>query len=103
MQLIDEAAEAVTDPSWRNELLTRRFFVMSFRSGPRATVEAASALPQRSRSAPLDAAHAAAFYGLARLGRLDDAIRQLSPPAAAQRYQRLKNRGNGGPCLSPVS
>jgi DNA-binding CsgD family transcriptional regulator len=82
LQLIDEAAEAVTDPSWRNELLTRRFFVMSFRSGPRATVEAASALPQRSRSAPLAAAHAAAFYGLARLGRLDDAIQQLSPPAA---------------------
>ena len=79
LQLIDEAAEAVTDPSWRSELLTRRFFVMSFRSGPRATVEAASALPQRSRSAPLDAAHAAAFYGLARLGRLDDAIQPAQP------------------------
>jgi DNA-binding CsgD family transcriptional regulator len=83
LQLIDEAAEAITDPSWRDELLTRRFFVMSFRSGPRATVEAASALLQRSRSAPLTAAHATAFYSLARLGRLDDAIQQLSPAAGA--------------------
>jgi DNA-binding CsgD family transcriptional regulator len=82
LKLIDEAAEVVTDPSWRDELLTRRLFVMSFRSGPRATVEAASALLQRSRSAPLTTAHMAAFYGLARLGRLDDAIQQLSPPAA---------------------
>jgi DNA-binding CsgD family transcriptional regulator len=82
LKLIDEAAEDVTDPSWRDELLTRRLFVMSFRSGPRATVEAGSALLQRSRSAPLTAAHMAAFYGLARLGRLDDAIQQLSPPAA---------------------
>jgi DNA-binding CsgD family transcriptional regulator len=82
LKLIDEAAGAITDPAWRDELLSRRLFVMSYRSGPRATVEAASALLQRARSAPLAAAHAAAFYCLARLGRLDEAIQQLSPPAA---------------------
>jgi DNA-binding CsgD family transcriptional regulator len=82
LRLIDEAAGAVTDPVWRDELLTRRFFVMSFRGGPRATVEAASALLQGSRSGPLAAAHMAMFYSLARLGRLDEAIQQLSPAAA---------------------
>jgi hypothetical protein len=39
--------------------------------GPRAAVEAGSALLQRSRSGPLAAAHAAVLYSLARLGRLD--------------------------------
>ena len=81
LQLIDDAVEAISDPFWREELLTRRFFVMSHHSGPRATVEAASALLRRSRSAPLAAADTAAFYSLARIGRLDDAIQQLSPSA----------------------
>ena len=46
--LIDDAAKAVTDPFWHNELLGRRFFVMSMTSGPRATVDAAATLLQRA-------------------------------------------------------
>jgi DNA-binding CsgD family transcriptional regulator len=42
-------------------------------------------LLQRSRSGPLAAAHAAVLYSLARLGRLDEAIQQLSPaPGSAE-------------------
>jgi DNA-binding CsgD family transcriptional regulator len=82
LRLLNDAADAIADPFWRDELLTRRFWVMIFFDGPRAAVQAASALLQRPRSEPLTAADTAAFYGLARLGRLDDAIQQLSPPAA---------------------
>jgi DNA-binding CsgD family transcriptional regulator len=82
LQLIDEAAEAITDPFWRDKLLTRRFWAMGFYGGPRAAAQAVSALLQRSGSAALTAAHSTAFYGLARLGRLDEAIQQLSPSAA---------------------
>ena len=78
LQLIDEAAGAITDPSWRDELLARRFWAMTFFHGPRAV----AALLQPSHSGPLTAAHTSAFYGLARLGRLDDVIQQLSLPAA---------------------
>jgi DNA-binding CsgD family transcriptional regulator len=78
LQLLDEATESIIDPFWGDQLLTRRFWAMSFFRGPRAV----SALLQRSHSGPLTAAHTTAFYGLARLGRLDDAIQQLSPPAA---------------------
>jgi len=83
VRLLDEAAGAVTDPVWRDELLTRRFFVMSLSGGPRAAVEAGSALLQHSRSGPLTAAHMTVFYGMARLGRLDDAIQLLSPAAGS--------------------
>jgi DNA-binding CsgD family transcriptional regulator len=80
LRLIDEAVQAITDPFWRDELLTRRFFVMSSSRGPRVAVEAASALLQHPRSRPLTtAAHAALFYSLVRLGRLDEAIQLLSP------------------------
>jgi len=49
-------------------------------SGPRAAVEAGSAMLQRSGAEPLTAAHVMLSYNLVRLGRLDDAIRLLSPP-----------------------
>jgi DNA-binding CsgD family transcriptional regulator len=81
LRLIDEAVGAVTDPYWREELLTRRFLVMSLSRGPRAAVEAApSALFQPPGSRALvSGAHAVVFNSLARLGRLDEAIRLLSP------------------------
>ena len=78
--LIDDAAKAVTDPFWHNELLGRRFFVMSMTSGPRATVDAAATLLQRPASGPLGAAHLMVGYSLTRLGRLDDATQLLTPP-----------------------
>ena len=77
VRLIDDAAGAVTEPFWRNELLTRCLFVMGYSGGPRAAVDAGSALLQHARSGPLTAAHTTVFYGLARLGRLDEAIRLL--------------------------
>jgi DNA-binding CsgD family transcriptional regulator len=81
-RLLDDVADAITDPFWRDELLSRRFFVMSLNSGPRATVEAASTLFQRPASEPLSAAHATLSYSLVRLGRLEDAIRLVTPPPA---------------------
>jgi DNA-binding CsgD family transcriptional regulator len=97
LRLIDEAAGVVTDPFWREELLTRRLFVMSLGRGPRAAVESApSALLQSSGSRALTgSAHAVVFYSLARLGRLDEAIQLLSPapggaaiPAADEPWER---------------
>ena len=82
--LIDDAAKAVTDPFWHNELLGRRFFVMSMTSGPRATVDAAATLLQRPASGPLGAAHLMVGYSLTRLGRLDDATQLLTPPHEAE-------------------
>jgi len=57
LPLVDDAANAVTDPFWRDELLTRRFFVSIVSRGPRATVAAASTLLDRPGSRPLTAAH----------------------------------------------
>ena len=78
-RLLDDAADAIADPYWRDKLLSRRFFVMGSSRGPRAPVEAGRALLRRRVCGPLTAAHAAVSYGLVRLGRLDDAIELLSP------------------------
>ncbi len=74
LRLIDDAVGAITDPSWREELLARRFSATSMSRGPRAAVEAGSALPQRFGSAPLSIAHAALAHSLVRLGRLGEAL-----------------------------
>ena len=78
-RLLDEAGNAVADPFWRDKLLSRRFFVMGSRRGPRALAEAGRTLLRRPGSGPLTAAHVAVSYGLVRLGRLDDAIELLRP------------------------
>jgi DNA-binding CsgD family transcriptional regulator len=78
LRLIDEAADAITDPSWRNELVARRLWAMSMSQGPRAAVEAGSTILQGPGSGPLSAGQLS--YNLTRLGRLDDAKRLLSPP-----------------------
>jgi DNA-binding CsgD family transcriptional regulator len=77
--LLDEVACAITDPFWRDELLARRSFAASLRRGPRAVVAAAPAVLERPRSGPLTAM---VFYSMARLGRLDEVIRRLSPGPA---------------------
>jgi DNA-binding CsgD family transcriptional regulator len=77
-RLLDEAADAITDPFWHAELLARHVWAMSLSSGPRYALEAGSTLLQRPGSGALGAAHAAASYGLARIGRLDDAIQLLT-------------------------
>lgn len=78
-RLLDDAADVVVDPVWRDKLLARRFFVMGLSRGPRAPVEAGRALLRRPGSGPLTAAHVAVSHGLVRLGRLDDAIELLGP------------------------
>jgi DNA-binding CsgD family transcriptional regulator len=84
LRLIEDAAAAITDPFWRNELLARRFFAISLTSGPRAMVAAAPALLPRPGRGPLTAAHTMVFYSMARLGRLDDALQLLSQDHASE-------------------
>jgi DNA-binding CsgD family transcriptional regulator len=80
LRLIDDAVDAITDPSWRDELLTRRALVTIASYGPRAGIEVASTLLERPGSRPLTAADTAVSYSLVRIGRLDDAIQLLTPP-----------------------
>jgi DNA-binding CsgD family transcriptional regulator len=82
--LIGEAAAAVTDPSWRQKLLDRRYAAMAMSRGPRAAVEAGPAVPQHPGAASSSVAHAALASSLVRLGRLGDAIELAGPcPAGA--------------------
>jgi DNA-binding CsgD family transcriptional regulator len=80
LRLINDAADAIADQSWRGELLGRRSFFLGLRDGPRVAVEAGSALLQRSGSGPFTVAHVAVSHSLVRLGRLDDVLGLLTPP-----------------------
>jgi len=80
-RLIDDVADVVTDPFWLDELLSRRFFATSFSGEPRAVVEAASTVAQRTGSGPLTVAHLGVSYSLVRVGRLEEAIELLRPLA----------------------
>ena len=88
LRLVDDVVGSITDPAWRAELLARRMFVVGVSSGPRAVVEAESALLQRSDSRPLTAAHVTLAYSLVRLGRLDDASELLRPRAGSGQTPR---------------
>ncbi|MDX6337431.1 MAG: hypothetical protein QOG05_4771, partial [Streptosporangiaceae bacterium] len=79
LRLLDDVAEGIGDPLWRDELMSRRVLLMGATRGPRAAVQAASSLLERPDTGARTAAHAAVFYNLVRLGRLDDATRLLSP------------------------
>jgi DNA-binding CsgD family transcriptional regulator len=79
-RLLDDVADAITDPFWREELLARRSFVTNLSRGPRAVVEAASATLRHPNSGPLTAT---VLYSMARLGRLDEVIRLLGPDPAS--------------------
>jgi DNA-binding CsgD family transcriptional regulator/type II secretory pathway predicted ATPase ExeA len=78
-RLIDDEAGAITDPYWRDELLSRRLLVMGTSRGPQAPMEAGAALLRRPGSAARTAVHVMVSYGLVRLGRLDEAIKLLNP------------------------
>jgi DNA-binding CsgD family transcriptional regulator len=78
LRLLDDAADAVADPFWREELLNRRSFLMSFSRGPRAVAEAASSSLRHPGPEPLTATHMILMFNLARLGRLDEVIGLLS-------------------------
>jgi DNA-binding CsgD family transcriptional regulator len=80
VRLLDDVTATITDPFWRDELLARRSFVTILRSGPRAVMEAAPAVPLPPRSGPLTIT---VLYSMARLGRLDEVIRLLDPDPAS--------------------
>ena len=75
-QIIDDTLADITDPFWRDELANRRLFVTAILSGPRETMEAATTWIQR----PDSASRVAVVHALIRMGRLDEAIEQLTPP-----------------------
>ena len=79
IRLLDEAADMVSDSLRRDELLSRRFFIMFSSHGPRATVEAASPLLDRPRSERLIAGYSGVGHGLNRLGRLQEALEPMKP------------------------
>ena len=85
LRLLDDVAGAIADPFWRDQLLDRRSFVMSFSRGPRAVVETAPTSLGHPGSEPLTAAHTILLYNLSRLGRIDEVTRLLGadPTSAA--------------------
>ncbi|MDX6334675.1 MAG: hypothetical protein QOG05_2015 [Streptosporangiaceae bacterium] len=83
LRLLDDVADGITDPFWRDELMSRRVLLMGATRGPRAAVQAASSLLERPDTGTRTAAHAAVFYNLVRLGRLDDTTQLLTPSAGS--------------------
>jgi DNA-binding CsgD family transcriptional regulator len=83
LRLLDDAADAIVDPFWLDELLSMRYWVMSMCRGPRAVVETASTALRHPGSGPLTAAHTTVIYSLSRLGRLDEVIGLLSSHPAS--------------------
>jgi DNA-binding CsgD family transcriptional regulator len=73
--ILEEAEAAITDPFWRDELLTRRLLVTVQSEGPRAGVQAAAVLLRRTTSGTPSFGYVVAAHSLARLGRIEDAIR----------------------------
>jgi hypothetical protein len=76
-QIIDNTLAHITDPFWRDELDNRRFFVAAISSGPRERLEAATTTWNQRPDA---ASRYAMLNAVVRMGRLDEAIEQLTPP-----------------------
>jgi DNA-binding CsgD family transcriptional regulator len=75
-QIIDDTLADITDPFWRDGLVNRRLFATAMSSGPRERLEAASTWIQR----PDSASRYAVLQASIRMGHLDEAIEQLTPP-----------------------
>jgi DNA-binding CsgD family transcriptional regulator len=81
---IAQAAEAeITSVDLRNEITARRSGVLFATSGPRAAVQVAAPLLERSRGNGLAYAALVACLGYGRLGRLEDALKAADLGAAA--------------------
>jgi DNA-binding CsgD family transcriptional regulator len=76
-RLLDDAAAAIDDPFWCDELQARRRYVTDLSNGPRVAVAALS--PVRPGTTT-PTGHIQTAYSLARLGRLDEAMQLLRPP-----------------------
>ncbi len=75
-QIIDDALALVSDPFWREALANRRLYATAISSGPREIVKAASTWTH----GPDSALRVVLLQALIRMGRLDEAIDQLTPP-----------------------
>ncbi len=74
-QIVDDALADITDPFWRDELVNGRLYATAVFSPPRETVKAAATWLQSSETE----AHQAVLHPLVRMGRLDEALEQLTP------------------------
>lgn len=74
LEIAERAERAIIDPTWRNQVTARRAGLLLAATGPRAAVEVAAPLLQRSDGHALVWACLVASLGLGRLGRLDDAV-----------------------------
>jgi DNA-binding CsgD family transcriptional regulator len=74
--IIDDTLAVITDPFWRDQLANRRLFVTTIASGPRETLEVASTWIQR----PDPALRVVVVHALVQIGRLDEAIEELTSP-----------------------
>jgi DNA-binding CsgD family transcriptional regulator len=75
--IIDDTLALITDPFWRDELANRRLFATAISSGPRETMEVAATWIQR----PDSALRVVGLHALLQIGRLDEVIEELTPPA----------------------
>ena len=80
LQIIDDTLAVITDPFWRDELANRRLFVTAIVKRAQGDMEAASTWIQR----PDSASRGAMLHALIRMGRLDEAIEELTPPPGTQ-------------------
>jgi DNA-binding CsgD family transcriptional regulator len=80
-----EAIDSVTDQFWRHEIQARVAFAKGFARGPRTAVAAGTMPP---RNAPWQT-NTAAIFGLARMGRLEDARKLLIPPSDSRAIRSL--------------
>ncbi len=76
-QIIDDALAVITDPVWRDELANRRLFLTATISGPRESMEVATTTGIQR---PDSASRVAVLHASIRMGRLDEAIEELTPP-----------------------
>ncbi len=83
--VLGTALAAVADPTWRDRLEARRLAVVLNAEGPRAAVDAAGPVLARAEGEALAFASLVAAYGLARCGRIDEALALSAEGAAARR------------------
>ncbi|MGH9232489.1 MAG: AAA family ATPase, partial [Acidimicrobiales bacterium] len=86
LPMLDQAGGAVAVGDRHDRLLARRLVVLLDTQGPRAAADAARALVARARGEALAFACLVGAYGLARLGRLDDAAKLTARGEAERQH-----------------
>ena len=80
---IERLQGQVVDPRWRDELLARRLILSGTVNGPRALIEEAVPVPKGSADGLPSSLQAVVGEGLARTGRLHQALTLLTPGSLA--------------------